>query len=236
MAQRYKTTVERIDQLSFNVKAFRLRLQEPPAMAFTPGQFIIAHVTKNGQVVKRAYSIASPPHDQGVVELCLQIVEGGAASTYFNHLTAGSTVTLDGPHGKFTLPEPLTDDPVFLAMGTGVAPFRSMIRDLLHRGVRRELWLFLGVRFEHAILYHQEFQQLAREHASFHYVPTVSRPTCPQAWLGEFGHVQQSFTKHITDAGTKQMYVCGFLQIVKDVCKDLAEQGVPKERIHYEEW
>ncbi|MBI4355697.1 MAG: hypothetical protein HY597_04550 [Candidatus Omnitrophica bacterium] len=236
MAQRYKTVVERIDQLSFNVKAFRLRLQEPPAMAFTPGQFIIAHVPKNGQVVKRAYSIASPPQDEGVIELCLQIVEGGAASTYFNNLTAGSTVTLDGPHGKFTLPEPLTDDPVFLAMGTGVAPFRSMLRDLLRRGVRRELWLLLGVRFEHAILYHQEFQQLAREHANFHYVPTVSRPTSPQAWPGEVGHVQDSFKRHITDYTQKRMYVCGFLQIVKDVVKDLTALGVPKEQVHYEEW
>jgi len=236
MAQRYKAVVERIDQLSFNVKAFRLRLQDPSTISFAPGQFIIAHVPKNGQVVKRAYSIASPPQEGSVVELCLQIVEGGAASTYFNGLTPGAAVTLDGPHGKFTVVQPLDYDPVFLAMGTGVAPFRSMIRDLLHQGCRRDIYLLLGVRFEHAILYHQEFLGLAKQHANFHYVPTVSRPTSPQAWAGDVGHVQDSFKRHITGYANKRMYVCGFLQIVKEVVKDLTALGVPKERVYYEEW
>ena len=79
----YRATVERIDSLSYNVRGFRFKLVEPPSLTFKAGQFIILNVPKNGAVVKRAYSIASPPHDPRAIELCIQHVESGIASTYF---------------------------------------------------------------------------------------------------------------------------------------------------------
>ena len=68
---------------------------------------------------------------------------------------------------------------------------------------------------------------------NFHYVPTVSRP---KEWRGETGHIQQTFQKHIKDYANKEIYVCGWLEVVKAVVKDLAEWGVPPAQIHYEEW
>ena len=58
----YRATVQAIDILSYNVRGFRLRLLEPPTITFQAGQFIILNVPKDGKIVKRAYSIASPPH------------------------------------------------------------------------------------------------------------------------------------------------------------------------------
>jgi len=228
-----QTVVDRIDVLSYNVRSFRLRLVEPTQLVFEPGQFVIVHVPKDGTIVKRAYSIASPPHEQGVIELCIQHVEGGAASTFFWKIKEGMPVLISGPHGKFTLKTPLTYEPVFLATGTGVAPFRSMIHHLCHMNFLQPMWLLFGCRYEHAILYEAEFRSIASLRHNFHYVPTVSRP---KEWLGEIGHIQQTFQKHIREVTNKQMYVCGFLEIVKAVVQDLLAFGVPKEQIHYEEW
>ncbi|MBI4354376.1 MAG: hypothetical protein HY595_03985, partial [Candidatus Omnitrophica bacterium] len=118
-AQTYQTVVDRIDILSYNVRCFRLRLTEPKHLPFEAGQFVIVHVPTKGlpattraaktgeSILKRAYSIASPPHEAGVVEICLQHVDGGAASTFFWQLKQGSVVTLSGPHGRFVLKQPL---------------------------------------------------------------------------------------------------------------------------------
>lgn len=229
----YRATVERVDVLSYNVRGFRLKLLEPPAMEFKAGQFVILNVPQGGKVVKRAYSIASPPHEPQTVELCIQHVEGGAASTYCWKLKAGDPVSISGPHGNFLLKEPLDYEPVFMATGTGVAPFRSMVKHLLHRNVTRNIWLLFGTRYEHSLLYESEFRSLAGIRHNFRYIPTVSRP---KEWHGETGHVQQTFQKYITDFSNKEIYICGWLEVVKAICKDLEGWGVPKEKLHYEEW
>jgi ferredoxin-NADP reductase len=229
----YRATVEGIESLAYNVRAFRFRLVEPSRVAFAPGQFMIVHVPQDGRIVKRAYSIASPPHEDTTVELCIQHVEGGSASSYFWRLAEGETVSLSGPHGAFVLKEPLDYDPVFLATGTGVAPLRAMIKYLFHVNCARQIWLFFGTRYEHALLYDSEFRSLAALRPNFHYLPTVSRP---KEWRGEVGHIQQTFQQHITDYAGKELYICGWQEIVKAICADLEGLGVRRAQLHYEEW
>lgn len=232
-AQTFQTVVDQITTLSYNVRNFRLRLAQPNRMAFEAGQFVIVHVPKDGATVKRAYSIASPPHEEGVVELCLQHVEKGIATSYFWQLKEGATVTLSGPHGNFKLKQPLTYEPVFLATGTGVAPFRGMIKHLFHVGATQPIWLFFGCRYEHTLLYEAEFRSLASLRHNFRYIPTVSRP---KEWQGESGHIQQTFLKHIKAFANREMYICGWQDVVKSVNTDLIAAGVPAAQIHFEEW
>ncbi len=228
-----RATVDRIDGLSYNVRSFRFKLVEPSVLEFRAGQFIILNVPKDGKVVKRAYSIASPPHEQGVLEFCIQHVDGGIASTYLWQLKEGQEVSLSGPHGMFLIKEPIDYDPVFMALGTGVAPLRAMIQHLLHLNVTRDIWLLFGCRYEHTLLYESEFRSMANLRHNFHYIPTVSRP---KEWHGESGHIQQTYQKYIKDSSNKEIYLCGWLEVVQAVCKDLEEQGIPKEKLHYEEW
>src|SRR3990167_4756027 len=101
-----RATVERIESLSYNVRGFRFKIVEPAALEFQAGQFVILNVPKNGDVIKRASSIASPPYEQGILEFAIQHVEAGIASTYLWQLKEGDPVSLSGPHGKFLLKEP----------------------------------------------------------------------------------------------------------------------------------
>ncbi len=229
----FRAVVQNIDVLSYNVRGFSFKLLEPPKIDFKAGQFMILNVPHEGKVVKRAYSIATPPHESLTIELCVQHAEGGIASTYFWQLKEGDPVSISGPHGNFLLKEPLDYEPVFMATGTGVAPFRSMVKHLIHINCAREIWLLFGTRYEHSLLYESEFRALANMRHNFHYIPTVSRP---KEWHGETGHIQQTFQKHVTDFSNKEIYICGWLEVVKAVCKDLEALGVPKERLHYEEW
>ena len=229
----FRATVDQIDVLSYNVRGFRFKLIDPPKLEFKAGQFIILHVPKDGSIVKRAYSVATPPHEPQAIELCVQHAEGGIASTYFWNLKKGDPVSISGPHGNFVLKEPLEYEPVFMATGTGVAPFRAMIKHLFHLNFTRDVWLLFGTRYEHSLLYESEFRSLANLRHNFHYIPTVSRP---KEWHGESGHIQQTFQKHFTDTSNKEIYICGWLEVVKAIYKDLQSYSVPKEKLHYEEW
>ncbi len=244
-AQTYQTVVDHIDVLSYNVRCFRLRLVQPKQLSFEAGQFVIAHVPTKGlpastrasktgeSILKRAYSIASPPHEEGVVEMCLQHVDGGAASTFFWQLKEGSSVTISGPHGRFVFKQPLDYEPIFMATGTGVAPLRSMIQHLFHVNFTAPVRLFFGCRYEHTILFEAEFRALASLRHNFQYIPIVSRP---KEWNGEVGHVQEVFHRHMTDFSNKEIYICGWLEVVKAIANDLKSFGVPEAQIHYEEW
>ena len=232
-ATTFRAITERIDVLSYNVRGFRFKLIEPPSVEFKAGQFIILNVPHQGKTVKRAYSIASPPHEPNAIELCVQHVEGGIASTYFWGLKEGQTVSVSGPHGTFLLKEPFDYEPIFMATGTGVAPLRAMIKHLIHINFPKQSWLLFGTRYEHSLLYESEFRSLANIRPNFRYIPTVSRP---KDWRGESGHLQQTFQKYITDFTNKEIYLCGWLEVVKAICKDLEGFGVPKEKLHYEEW
>ena len=236
-APSYTAVLERIQVMTDNVRSFRVRFQNAPAFAFKAGQFMIVNVPKDGKTVKRAYSIASSPYDPGVVEFCIQHLEGGIASTYFWNLKEGDALSISGPHGNFVLRRPVDYDVVFMATGTGVAPLRSMIHELFHQNTQRAVWLLFGTRYENALLYHEEFLQLAAQKKNFHYIPTISRP---QKWPGATGHIQQTFQKTFSPlpagVNNKQVYLCGWLEVIKAICNDLSASGVPREQLHYEEW
>lgn len=236
-APTYETTLEKIDQLTYNVRGFKLKLPEGVDFNFKPGQFVIMHIPHEGKTVKRAYSIASAPHEKGYLEFCIQKMEGGIASNFLWDVEEGAKIKIGGPHGTFVLKEPVDYEPVFMPTGTGVAPFRSMIKHLVHEGYDKPIWLLFGTRYEHALLYESEFRKIAQLRKNFKYIPTVSRP---KEWSGERGHVQDTFFKYFPetpkDTDNKRVYLCGWDVVVKAVTNDLSEKGLPKDRIHFEEW
>lgn len=113
----------------------------------------------------------------------------GVCSNYLCDLNVGDEVTLTGPVGKrFLLPEnPADHDYIFIATGTGIAPFRSMIMDLIKLGMPSKAALLMGVPYESDLLYDQTLKGWADEHEHFSYHTAVSR--------------------HLTSNQTKKLYV-----------------------------
>ncbi|MFO0756212.1 MAG: FAD-binding oxidoreductase, partial [Byssovorax sp.] len=101
---------------------------------FEPGQWVNLVLPVPEGEIKRAYSIASPPVPGSPrFELAVTRVTGGPGSTYLHDLAPGQTLRAIGPQGLFTRGK-LADEPsLFIATGTGITPFRSMIADALAR-------------------------------------------------------------------------------------------------------
>src|SRR5688572_24009701 len=101
-------------------------------LRFEAGQWLNLYVPTPLGVQKRAYSIASAPHEAGV-ELAITLVAEGAASPSLHQLEVASELELDGPHGFFTR-EPISAPSLYVATGTGLSPLRSMLLAALHEG------------------------------------------------------------------------------------------------------
>lgn len=177
----------------------RVRVKPDDDVSFLPGQYVGFRYNKTS----RAYSLSSSP-DRPYLEFCVRRVPGGRLSpTICDNLNPGDTVSVRGPYGELVLQDSSTRDMAFLATGTGVAPFKSMIDYVFengldeHNGERRNVWLFLGAAWEDDLPYRTEFNELATTHDNFHYVPTLSREPILTEWEKETDYVQHAFLKHV---------------------------------------
>jgi len=124
----------RSSPLSEFTKHLEFEVLEVPRFGFVAGQWLSVKANApEGEEITRAYSIASPPSSNAHFAFCLNRVQDGFMSNYLCDLVEGSTIAFQGPFGNFVLRSPLRDS-IFIATGTGIAPFRSMLHELLEIG------------------------------------------------------------------------------------------------------
>lgn len=227
--------VKRRQNLAGNYWLFVLEFQN--RYDFSAGQYVSIKVAPDG--TRRSYSIASAP-DENTIDLLVDVSPGGLGSKYFLSLKEGDEAEALGPMGIFTLatktPKP---NKMFIATGSGIAPFRAMILESLHKklalGEVRLLW---GVRHEEDLFWQEEFVQLNREFANFSYQLVLSKPT--EHWHGERGHVedclQRGFMTQEKNLGTWEFFLCGGQEMIMETGGYLASQGVAREDIHFEKF
>jgi ferredoxin-NADP reductase len=157
-------------------------------------------------------------------------------SNHLCSLNEGATIAFQGPFGDFILRPPLRDT-VFIATGTGIAPFRSMLHWLLaesdrHRGHR--FWLLFGARREQDIYYREEFENLAADHDNFHFLPTLSRAATE--WKGLRGYVQEHLPEIVGTRSDMHAYICGLDKMVQANRELLKSLGWDRTSIRYEKY
>jgi len=103
----------------------------------------------------------------------------GVASNFLSDAQVGDTIMMSGPNGKrFVLPADVhAHDYLFLATGTGIAPYRGMLLDLFQAGYTGRVTLVMGAPYATDLLYHDQFLSLARQHSNFTYLTAISRET-----------------------------------------------------------
>ncbi|MGA7462113.1 MAG: FAD-dependent oxidoreductase [Candidatus Korobacteraceae bacterium] len=224
--------------LSSETKHLEFEASELTQFNFTAGQFVTIREPKpDGKIHSRAYSIASPPRDNPTFDICLNRVDNGFMSNWLCDLEIGASITFHGPHGLFVMREPRAKG-LFIATGTGIAPFRSMAQWLFadpHRNQGHEYWLVYGTRYEDGIYYREEFEEMQRRHPNFHYVATLSR--CRDDWQGCRGYVQDYVRQIVSSHGSMQAYICGLNDMVDANRKLLTEEfGWDKKQIVFERY
>ncbi|MEQ1884188.1 MAG: FAD-binding oxidoreductase [Bryobacteraceae bacterium] len=206
-------------------------------MKFTPGQFVALSDMIGDKKITRAYSIASAPASGNRFELCINLVPDGKFTPRLFALQPGESVTMQPPLGGFILRKPVRDS-VMIATGTGVAPFRSMLRNHFGAGDGANgprFDLLFGVRHEPHLYYRDEFEKLQQEQPGrFQFWPTVTRPE--PGYTGPSGRVTAHLEQVIQGRRDIDVYLCGLKEMVNDVRQTLLDQGFDKSQVKYERY
>jgi ferredoxin-NADP reductase len=229
-------TVKVVEILDANpgTKRFFIQLDSVSSFDFKPGQFVTLdlpiHEKKNKRL--RSYSIASAPDGTNIIELIIVLVEDGLGTPFlFSNIKVGDEMILRGPQGVFVLHEPLEHDLFLICTGTGIAPFRSMVKYLYQTQIEfSNVYLIFGTRTQQELLYFDEMTELAAKMPNFHYIPVLSRET----WEGKSGYVHAVYQELAQGNPKANFMLCGWKNMIDDARKNLSEMGYDKSHIHFE--
>lgn len=215
-------------------KTFCFERADGPLPPFRAGQYVNVMATIEGVRTSRPYSISSAPMAERL-ELTVRDKPAGFVAPYlFNELKVGDVLETTGPAGHF-YHEPLIDgkDLVFLAGGSGITPFMSMIRDTVHRQRPLRIKLLYGSRTPEDVIFRNELENLAAIHSNITFSLVISEP--PEGYGGLKGFLDSKLIAQLVgDIKGKTFYVCG-PRAMHDLCRAaLKEMKVPQRKIRYE--
>ncbi|HID72565.1 TPA: hypothetical protein EYP38_01370 [Candidatus Micrarchaeota archaeon] len=227
---RYKVTS--VERMTKEVKVLRME-PEGQALEYLPGHFAMLHaLDKDGnEIVKRPYSIASSPNSE-YLEFCIKMI-GGEMTSILDKAREGSVIGVRGPMGHFTYNKEA--ECAFVAGGTGLAPFMSMLRYIKEEGIKGKFTLFYSARTRKLLLYREELKELAKDDC-IEVVITLTREE-PKDWEGETGRINEAMLiRSVGELAGKKWFLCGPLKMTISTRNTLLKEGVSQEDVKFEGW
>lgn len=250
-----RAVLRRIDPVAADTVLYTLGLEAP--LAFQAGQFVNLRVPEAKPRGERSYSMWSPPAEaseaasgEPQIQWCIKLFPGGAASEYLRARSVGEEVEIRGPYGVFTLHPPGADGEIstFVATGTGLAPFRSMLEECRARaeGEGRppcRFRLLFGVRGPGDVFGVEELERL-RAGLDFDYRICLSQP--PEGWTeagaapwaarAVRGRVTAALEEAWAEGSGGRWYLCGNGGMIGEIREWLKGRGADRRRVHVEKY
>ena len=163
----------------------------------------------------------------------------GVCSNYLCDLNVGDEVLLTGPVGKrFLLPtHPEKHDYIFIATGTGIAPFRGMLLDLIKQGMPSRVALLMGSPYESDLLYHDELSAWADQHENFTYHTAISRHATAEQpkplYVQDRLREDHDTLGPLLASQRTLIYICGLAGMELGVFQQLAKLLPPEQLAQY---
>jgi len=215
--------------------------EDKASFSFVAGQFITLHIEGPTKILHRSYSIANTPQQDDTIEIACAYVEGGVATGLLFGMQVGDPILASGPYGLFVLKEERPARYLFIATGTGVTPYRSMLNDIKerfkHSHPELEVVLILGVRNSKELLFAEEFVAFAKANPRFKFYTCYSRETSPVTQSFEHhGHVQDLLQSLNLAPLQDIVYLCGNPNMIDDTFNLLTGMGFEKKSVRREKY
>ena len=239
--RQYATTVEKITDLTHDIKGMLFRLPPGETISFRAGQYVQLQAPAYGDLTEpvwRAYSMSSTPVEHSAVELCVRLVPNGILTTYvFNHMKEGDTALLNGPYGDFFLREDSDREIICIAGGSGLAPIKSIVLDMVARKVtHRKTRFFFGARTLSDLYYTDLFGQIQKENDFFEFIPALSAPDERGTGGYEKGLITDVVFRHYEKFDNHEAYLCGSPGMIDACIAALTKKGMPENLIFYDKF
>lgn len=227
--------LEKIEKSTPDVSVFSFRSQDSVSVDFTPGMFamLIYKNPQTGEEIARAFSIANaPPSDH--FEFMVAMIHGQITSK-LEEAKQGDIYYISAPYGQFKFDINMGKKFLFLAGGTGIAPFFSMMRYAKNLGRSLDANMLYSIRYPYEIIEKTELDQYVSNGMKL--TVTVTRPAPGDVWSGQTGHIDAAMIqKHAPDFIERVCYVCGPPKFVQAVKEALISLGINERAIRAEMW
>jgi CDP-4-dehydro-6-deoxyglucose reductase len=226
--------IERLDRVADDVMAVFLRLPAVEELHFRPGQYLDVMLSEGR---RRSFSIASAPADGRFLELHVRRAStSGFTGQLFDSFRAGTLLRIEGPLGQFWLRTESPRPPLMVGGGTGYAPLRAMLRQLIASGDRRQVTLYWGGRSEADLYEHAWLARLESERPGFAYRPVLSGPQPPDATGAAVrrGLVHEAVIADHPDLAGFDVYASGPPAMIEAIRTEFARHGLPREQLFFD--
>lgn len=222
----------------WNDSLFSFRTTRDRALRFTNGQFVMIGLEVEGRPLTRAYSIASPNHEEHLEFFSIKVPNGPLTSR-LQHLREGDPIVVSKkPTGTLVLHDLKPGKHLYLlSTGTGLAPFMSVIQDPETYERFERVVLIHGVRTVSELAYRDFITRELPEHEFFGefvrdkliYYPTVTREAFENQGrlteLMESGKLFRDIGLPELDPAVDRAMICGSPAMLKDCCELLDSRG-----------
>ena len=236
-AREYQAVAADITPLTRDISRFGFKLAAGDRIPHRAGQFINFVAKPYADVKERAircFSLATPSDVEDRIDIIVRRTPNGIGTAYlFDHLKAGDDAAFIAPFGEFCLRD--TDAPcVWIAGGSGLAPFLGMFQDLVNKGItNREVTLFFGAVNPEDLYYVDELRAAAAKHPWFRYIPALSGSARCEA-CADYGLITDVVANRLPDAAGREAYLCGSPGMIGACIKVLVAKGVAQENIFFD--
>ncbi|MBV2358528.1 2Fe-2S iron-sulfur cluster binding domain-containing protein [Thalassococcus sp. CAU 1522] len=240
MAQFHPLTVTDVRKTIRDAVIVTLQPADGADFTFVPGQYLTFRKSFDGVELRRSYSICAGL-DDGVLQVGIKRVDGGAFSTWVNEeMQPGDVLEAMPPMGRFHTPiDPdATRHYLGFAGGSGVTPILSILKTVLAREPKSRFTLVYANRGVHSIMFRDELDDLKNLHMGrlnvIHVLETDAQEIDLFTGLVTQDKVAQLFEHWIAPDSIDTAFICGPEPMMKGIQAALRAAGIPDDRIKFE--
>ncbi len=229
-AQILPARVASLKKLSSDVMQVLLKLPESKPFDFHPGQFIEFILRDRS---RRAFSLANSSNKDEFLELHIRHVVDGSFTTHvFEEMKEKAIVRFEGPFGSFHISDKSNRPLILIAGGTGFAPLKGLIEQLIMLRDTRPIHFYWGVRAEEDLY----LNDLAKEwgkgsEINIKYIPVLS-DSDENNWEGRTGFVHEAILEDFDDLSAYDVYTAGPPPMIDAIKTSFTKKGLPEDQLY----
>lgn len=234
----YKVKLTEKREVADGTMAFHFEM--PQGFAYKAGQFadctLINPTETDAEGNTRAFSFASAPYEDEL--MFATRMRDTAFKRVLKAMEPGTELSLNAPHGSFTLHDDICFPAVFLTGGIGVTPVRSIVLQAMHDNLPHRILVFYSNRGPEDAAFLDELMECQDSNPNYTFVGTMTEmEKSSREWNGETGFISKAMLlKFISDMTLPIFYIDGPPAMVKAMRQLLSEAGVDKGNIRTEEF
>lgn len=203
--------------------------------SFSPGQYLewtLPHNNPDSRGVRRYFTIASSPSED-TIKLGVKILPDKSSSfkKALLNLKVGQRMSADQLTGDFTVAQNSDHKLIFIAGGIGVTPFRSIIKNLIENGTKKDIVIFYSAADPKEFVYKDIFKQAEGFGVKTIYLLGSKEPV--KSWTGETGFLtEEMIIKYAPDFKERKVYLSGPVAMVNNYKNLFRGIGVSNTSMH----